>query len=126
MDLDLERFWAVVRPHRRKPAPKPVPEPRRKSVIWIQAVESGNITCTDRIRVPLRVDKNNNLLCELSFPELDRDVTIVGFRMYIRDNTHEFRYIECAPRVVMLGGSMKLNLSIVDDLSLINQLISIR
>jgi hypothetical protein len=122
MDLDLERFWAVVRPHRRKPAPKPTPK-NRQSTVWIEVVESGPTVCTGRIRVPLKIDRNNNLTCEVEFPEFDHEVTIVGFNLYLRANAREFRYLECDPRNIRLGDTAKLNLNIVDDFALKHQIV---
>lgn len=121
MDLDLERFWAVVRPHRRKPAPK-----QRQSTVWIEVVESGPAVCTGRIRVPLKVDKNDNLTCEVDFPEFDHDVTVVGFNLYLRANAREFRSIVCDPVSIRLGDAAKLNLNIVDDVTLKQQLVPVR
>jgi hypothetical protein len=122
MDLDLERFWAVVRPHRRKPAPKPTLK-KQPPIVWIEAVDSLNEACTERVPVSVKLDNNNDFVCEVEFPASTQNITIMGFRMYSRPDSSEFRYIECAPREIMMSDNIKLNLLIKYDVALKQQLV---
>lgn len=128
MDLDLERFWEVVRPNRRKPAPEPAQKPISSAKplnVWLEAVNPLEEACTERIQALLQMNENHEFFCEAAFPEFTRTVAIVGFRLYLRANVRNFRYIECSPRNIRAGDSLRLNLVISDDANVKRQLIDL-
>ena len=59
MDLDLERFWKVVRPNRRKPAPKPKLN-KSNPLVFVEAVDQDHEACTRNIQTILKLDENGD------------------------------------------------------------------
>jgi len=110
MDLDLERFWKVVRPHRRKPAPKPTLN-KSNPLVFVDAVDQNHEACTRKIQVLLKLDGNGDYIAEVAFPEFNREVTITGFRVYPRANS-TFHFTSCNPVRFRAGDSLAARLCI--------------
>jgi hypothetical protein len=112
MDLDLERFWKVVRPKRHQHQPPSAPEPT-KTMILIEGFNDANEAVTSKVQVELnRVEDTYYGTGEFKF---DREVTIRGLRGYLRDSDIEpILVLNCTPSSVQLvnGVTLKLNISI--------------
>jgi hypothetical protein len=115
MPLDLERFWAVVRPKRRKPRPVAPRKSRRPIEIWVEAVDdSYGDPCTPRIKVPLSKDTTTDgYKGELRFPAFSVEVNVSGFRIYASRRS-ESVFVSCDPRRLFPGGILTMTLYISD------------
>lgn len=111
LDLDLERFWNMVRPNRRKPAPKPVP--KANPIIFVDAVDQDHEACTRKVQFILTMDENGHYVAEVTFPEFTREVTVTGFRVYPRENS-TFHFTSCNPYRLRAGDSLRARLCIKD------------
>jgi hypothetical protein len=110
MDLDLERFWKVVRPNRRKPAPKPKPN-KPNPLVFVEAVDQDHEACTRKVQFPLLMDEDGNYVAEVTFPEFTRQVTVTGFRVYPRENS-TFHFTSCNPYRLRAGDMLRARLCI--------------
>jgi hypothetical protein len=110
MDLDLERFWKMVRPNRRKPAPKPVTT-KGDPIVFIEAIDQDHEACTRKVQFPLKTNENGDYVAEVTFPEFTREVTIAGFRVYPRENSTS-HFVSCDLHRLRAGDSLSAHLCI--------------
>lgn len=113
MDLDLERFWAVVRSKKRKPRPAVRQKSKRPLAIWVEAVDrSYGDPCTPRIKVPLsKGTATAGYKGELRFPESKVEANVYGFRLYASPRAEPV-FVSCDPRRVVPGDLLIMTLYI--------------
>lgn len=113
MDLDLERFWAVVRPKRHPPRPRPAKKPKPIRV-YIEGVESAHgAYCTDLVEMTLS-EVPGGYQGEARFGVVNSEVTLTGFRWYARPGGPS-SFMGCEPRHLGPGEFLVLHLNVESD-----------
>lgn len=94
MDLDLERFWKVVRPKRHPPRPKPAKESIQ---VYVEAAESSEgAPCTRRVKAEL-LKVGSDYRGEIHFASPHRALIVRGFRLFTGPEREESYFLDCQP-----------------------------
>jgi len=121
MDLDLERFWKVVRPKRRPPAPKPAKDPSIIQV-YVEATEGiGSAPCTRRVKAEL-LKVGDTYRGEIHFTSPHRALIVRGFRLFTRPDREEAYFLECPHQQAGPTDLLTLDLQISEHGEVMQQL----
>lgn len=120
-ELDLERYWAIVRPNRRKP-----PEPRKlldpNSQMWVEWVNGLYLSGE---RVPVTITPEGKI--PIIFPTMGGPQTIVAFRFYVNpDDWQLLATVPCNPVNLDRGDVLQVELNIGPDSFVRNQVIGFK
>ena len=113
MELELERFWKVVRPKRYPPRPKAAQRPKTIQ-IYIEAAESPHgAPCTRRIEATLS-QVSDGYQGDIHFGAMREEVDIICFRWCSKPDG-PVSLLECDPQHLRPGDSLVLALHVGND-----------
>lgn len=120
MELELERFWKVVRPKRYPPRPKAAQRPKTIQ-IYIEAVESPHgDPCTGLVGVTLS-EASGGYQGKVHFGAMTSEVTINGFRWYTNPGDRSF-FMRYEPLHLGPDNDLVLTLYVGDDGEVMSQI----